>query len=259
MSSFLPVLIIALIIFIGLFLVFGGNFVYTPSKEPSRYLPADRTIEFKNFEVYYTSSEEKIGYISGEVSNGLFLREDKKIGFQTKTPEEASEAFVELKVWSSNYYGRMAILVNGKEIYVDYPPIGEKLIGFDTSILKKDNILEVKAESSAWRIWAPTVYVFDLNADINYLGKRTKSFTFELSDIETEYMDKTRIVVFGERKGVGNLDVMINGVKIYSGVTTAYKDFPTSSLRTGNNTIEFSTEPNTRYDISSAQVIVIFK
>jgi len=72
-------------------------------------------------------------------------------------------------------------------------------------------------------------------------------------------MEKARIVVFGDREGPGSLDVMINGVKVHSGITTVYKDFPTSVLKTGNNAIEFSTEPNTRYDISSAQVIVFFE
>ena len=73
-----------------------------------------------------------------------------------------------------------------------------------------------------------------------------------------EYIRKARIVVYAERKGTGNLDIKVNGVKIYSGITTVYKDFPVSVLQTGNNTIEFSTEPNTRYDISSAQVILFF-
>lgn len=258
MPDFLPVLIIAIIAFIGLLLVFSGGFVSTPTT-PSRYLPADRTIEFNSFEVSYVSSEAKVGYVSGEISNGVFGKEEKRIGFQVSDPDEAFEVFIDLSNQEANYYGKMIILVNGKEIYSDYPPVGEKLIGFDTNILQKDNILEVKAESSGWRIWAPTVYDFNINVIVNYFGKKTKRFNFELNDLETKYMNRARVVVFGDRKGVGNLNVFVNGVTVFSGVTTVYKDFPTSVLKTGNNTIEFSTEVNTTYDISSAQVIIFFE
>jgi hypothetical protein len=260
MPDFMPVLLIAVILFVGLLIVFGGDLVYAPSESHgNRYFPSDRTIEFNNFEVYYTSSEERAGYVGGEVSNGIFAKEDKKIGFQVSRPDEVSEALLDLKVWNTNYYGRFIVLVNGKEVYEGYPPVGEKLISFDKSLLKDDNILEIMAESSGWRIWAPTVYSFDLNTEIDYLGKKTQSFTFDLNDQETKYMTKARIVVFGDRTGTGNLKVRINGEEIYSGLTTAYQDFPTSVLLTGNNTIDFSTEPNTTYRISSAQVIVFFE
>ena len=226
---------------------------------PYRYIPSDRTIEFNYFEVSYTAGEENVGYLGGEVSNGVFATEEKRTGFNVKNPDEASGALIDLKVWNTNYYGKIIISINGQEFYRDYPPFGEKLIGFDSSILKENNILEVNAESSGWKIWAPTVYAFDLDVKIDYLARKTKTFTFDLTDLETEYMENARIVVFGERDGTGNLDVRINGIKVYSGVTTIYKDFPLSVLKTGNNTIDFSTEPNTRYDISSAQVIIFFE
>jgi len=238
----------------------GGDLIFRPSRTSSyRYLPPDRTIEFKNFEVSFTTGEEKVGYVKGEVSNGVFITEEKRIGFRVSDPDEVSEVLINFRVWNTNYYGRLIILVNGEQVYADYPPVGEKLIGFDRSILEENNILEVKAENSGWKIWAPTVYVFDSDVVVNYYGKKTKSFDFELSELETEYMDRARIVVYADREGIGNLDVMINGVKVHSGITTIYKDFATDALRIGNNTIEFSTEPNTKYVISSAQIIVFFE
>jgi len=261
MPDFLPVLIIAIVCLIGLLLVFGGgDLIFRPSERyPYRYLPADRTIEFNYFDVSYMPGEEHAGYVGGEISNGIFVTKEKRVGFKVSRPEEVSEALINLKIWNTNYYGKIIILINGQEVYRDHPPVGEKLIGFDTDILKENNVLEVKAESSGWKIWAPTVYAFDLDVNVDYLAKKTKSFTFELTDIETEYMEKARIVVFAEREGTGNLDIRINGVKVYSGITTVYKDFPVSVLNTGDNTIEFSTEANTKYDISSAQIIIFFE
>jgi len=177
MPDFLPVLIIAIICLIAFLLVFGGgDLIFRPSRTSTyRYLPPDRTIEFYNFEVSFTTGEEKVGQVKGEVSNGAFVSEEKRIGFRVSDPDEVSEILINLKVWNTNYYGRMIILVNGEQVYADYPPVGEKLIGFDRSILKVNNILEVRAESSGWKIWAPTVYIFDSEVIANYFGKKPRA------------------------------------------------------------------------------------
>jgi hypothetical protein len=260
MPDFIPVLVVAVILFTILLIIFGGNFISFVST-PSRFnnLPPDETINFGSFETYYTASEVNAANANGEASNGVFQKNDDRIGFIAMNPDKVSEGLIDLKVSDTNFYGRMIISINGKEIYSDYPAVGETLISFDSSILQENNILEIKAESSGWRIWAPTVYDFSLNVKLDYTGRRSKSFIFELSSLETQYMTKARVIAFGNRTGVGNLNVVINGVVVANSATTLYQDFPTSDLRTGNNTIEFSAEPNTTYDISSSQLILFFE
>ncbi len=260
MPDFLPILVIGIICLIGLLLVFGGGgFIFGPSSTTTRIgLPADRTIEFHSFNVFYTTGEETASHVGGEVSNGIFAVDEKRIGFQVSDIEEVFDSFLKLKVWNANYYGKLVILINEKEVYRDHPPVGEILIGFDNSILERNNILEIGAESSGWRLWAPTVYIFDLDVVVDYTGERAKSFTFDLTDKEKNYLNRARIIVYADREGPGKLDVMVNDVKIYSGVTTIYTDFSTNTLKAGNNTIKFSTEPNTRYEVSSAEIILFF-
>jgi hypothetical protein len=72
-------------------------------------------------------------------------------------------------------------------------------------------------------------------------------------------MTNARIVALGNRTGVGDLVVTVNDVVVASGVTTLYHDFGTDVIRAGNNTIEFSTEANTTYHISTSQLIVFFE
>ncbi len=256
MSEFISVLIVAIVIFLALLLAFGGGAVVQP---PSGHIPADSTIEFGSFTVYYTSSEETTGRVSGEVSHGIFDNQGKRIGFQVQTPEEVSDALINLRISDSNYYGKFIVLVNGKEVYADYPPVGEMMISFDPKVLSKDNVLEVQAESSGWKIWAPTVYDFESDVIIDHLGRKSQSFVFNVSDTEIKYLDKVRVVAFGDRKGPGDLFIRINNVEVFRGVTTVYKDFPMSRLRAGNNTIDFSTEAETTYDITSAQVLLLFE
>ncbi|OGI12196.1 hypothetical protein A3K64_02585 [Candidatus Micrarchaeota archaeon RBG_16_36_9] len=257
MSDFMPVLVIAIILFVILLIVFNGGIVSIPSRPSS--LPPDETVNFGSFKVSYTASQVNAADTKGGITNGLFSQNDARIGFIASNPDQVSKSFVDLKVSNTNFYGKMVIFVNGNEIYSDYPPVGEVLIGFDPSVLKENNVLDVASESSGWKIWAPTVYDFELGVKLDYSNKRNKAFTFELSDLEKKYMTKARIVVFGNRQGVGNLVVTVNGVIVANSVTTLYQDFATSNLRTGNNTIEFYTEPNTTYDISSAQLIVFFQ
>jgi hypothetical protein len=257
MSEFVSVLIVAIVIFLALLLIFGGG-VTIPVSSPNR-IPEDNTIEFGSFNVFYTSSEDVTGHVSGEVSSGVFGSQDKRVGFQVTNPEEVSNALINLKIIDSNYYGKFIVFVNGKEVYADYPTVGEMLISFDPKVLNKNNVLEIKAESSGWKIWAPTVYDFDSNVVIDYLGRKSQSFNFTVSELGIKYLDKARVVAFGDRKGTGDLIVRINGVEVFRGVTTVYKDFPISRLRAGNNTIDFSTEAETTYDISSAQIILLFE
>jgi hypothetical protein len=266
MEDFNIVLVAAVVSFMVLLIAFNSNFTFSGfdwsdgfgDNGGSHFVP-DRTVEFNNFVVYYTASEEKVGYAIGQVTNGAFGGQSQKAGFQVSRPTDVSEAIIDINVSDTNYYGRLIASINGKEVYADYPVLGEELISFDKSLLRSDNLVEFAAESSGWRIWAPTVYDINSSVTVNYFGKKTMSFTFDVNDKEIDRMDRARVSVFGDRQGNGNLGITINGVKIYSGVTTAYRDFATTILKSGNNTIDFYTEPNTRYNITSAQVILFFQ
>jgi hypothetical protein len=254
----MPVLIIGVFLLVILLITFGGNLtVFTPTRYG--YLSSSRTISLgNNFTISYTTGEENVGSLSGEVSNGVFSKSDKTTGFQVSNLDDTSEGLIKLKIWNTNHYGNLIILVNGKEVYREYANVGERLISFDKSILKDDNVLEVKAESSGWMIWAPTVYIFDADVSIDYAGRKMQTFTFDLNNLEITNVNVGRILIFGTRTGDGNLNVRINGIQAFSGYTTVYSDFPTDILRVGNNTVELATEPNTSYEISSAQIILYF-
>jgi hypothetical protein len=256
MPEFIPILIVAVLSLVVLLLVYGEGIV--PSY--TRTIPSSsRTIVLgRDFSVSYVSGEEFVTHMSGEVSQGVFSGEKKRVEFDIDNPGDISEGVIKLKVWNSNYYGGMIIKINGEEIYKGYPEIGERTIVFNGNILKYNNVLEVVAESSGWRIWAPTVYIFDLNLSVNYPDRRKQSFTFELSDLEIMNTNRARLLVFGKRYGTGSLIVRLNGFEVFRGFTNVYTDFSTDILREGNNTLELSTEPNTTYEISSAEVVLFF-
>lgn len=253
MPDFVPVLVGAVLILIVLMISFFG---ITPT---SRGIAATRTVLLgENFSVAYTVGEEYITDLEGTVSRGLFSGKDEIIDFDVPNVEDASEGLINLNIKDSNHYGSLMILVNGQEVYRGFPKKGEILISFNGNILNSRNTLEVIAESSGWKIWAPTVYIFDLSLSVNYLGKKTKSFVFDLTNLEIINMNRARLLIFGEREGTGNLIVKVNDREIYNGLTNVYIDLPIDILLVGNNTIDLSAGVNTRYDISSAEIVFFF-
>jgi len=241
-----------------LLIAFGGSMFFSPTKQ-GNIKSSSKTFDLgENLVVMYVEGQKNLTSLKGEVSQGLFGNSEEKTDFSVDNYKDASEGIIKLKVWNSNYYGDLLIHVNGQEIYRGTPVIGEKTIVFDGSILKDSNTIEVESESSGWKIWAPTIYIFDANLSVNYLGKTTQSLGFDLTNAEMTNANRARLLVFGTRDGPGNLNVRLNGREIFSGLTTVYTDFAIDTLKLGNNTLELSTEKNTRYNITSVQIVLFF-
>lgn len=259
MPDFVPVLVAAVLSLIVLLLVFGGSVFFSPGGGRGGREYSKTFVLGEWLSVMYVEGQQNLTSLKGEVSQGVFGNSGQQTDFDVDNYKDASEGVIKLRVWNSNYYGNLLIYVNGQEVYRGTPEIGEKNIVFDGSFLKSSNKIEVEAESSGWKIWAPTVYIFDANLSANYLGKETQSLSFELTSSEVNNVDRGRLIVFGTRDGPGNLNVKLNGREIFSGFTTVYTDFAIDTLRVGNNTLELSTEKNTRYNITSAQIVLFFR
>jgi hypothetical protein len=258
MPDFVPVLIAAVLSLIVLLLAFGGSMLFTPTRPGGTALSSKTIVLGQDLVVMYVEGQKNITSLKGEISQGLFGNVNQKADFEVDNYQDASEGVIKLKIWNSNYYGNFIIKVNDKEVYRGTPEIGEKTITFDGSILKASNTIEIGAESSGWKIWAPTIYIFDADLSVNYIGKKTQSFSFDLTNLEVTNVNRARLLIFGARDGPGNLIVKLNGREIYSGITQIYIDFAVDALSVGNNTLDLSTEKNTRYNITSAQIVLFF-
>jgi len=255
MPEFIPVLVAAVFLFIILLIAFGG----VPAIQPTASLPPDRTISLgNNFTVSYITGQSFLTSVDGRVSRGLLEDVYKSVSFDVSNPSDVSQGVLKFKIQDSNLYGRFMVFVNSKEIYSGYPRVGSYTINFDKSLLRSSNVLDIRAESSGWKFWAPTVYIFSANISVNYEGIKTKSSTFNLTSTEVTNIRKARLIVLGNRTGVGHLIVNINGNEVYNGFTTAVFDFQPDVLKEGVNIVDFSSEANTTYSISSADLIVFF-
>jgi len=257
MPDFVPVLVAAVLMLIVLLIVFGGSLLVPTS--PGGMKASSKTIVLgQDLVVMYVEVQSNVASLKGEVSQGLFGNIEQKTDFTVDNYKDASEGVIKLRIWNSNYYGAFIIKVNDKEVYRGVPKIGEQSIVFDGSILNFSNVIKIEAESSGWKIWAPTAYIFNADLSVNYLGKKTQSLSFDLTSIEAKNVNRARLLIFGTRNGAGNLVARINGREIFSGFTTVYTDFAIDNLRAGSNTLDLSTERNTIYNLSSVQIVLFF-
>lgn len=258
MPHFIPVLIVAVLMFAALLLAFGA--VVTPS-QPLTSPEEMRTIELgSNFSMGYMAAEQYVGSVYGTVSKGLLSGDDKKFSFSVSAPEDVSSGRIRLRINDTNGYGRLNILLNGNVLYNNFAWPGNHTIFFYNDELKTDNVIEFKAESSGWRFWAPTLYDLSAEISLSWRGALTRAFNFTLTDKDVSGATRGRLVVYvNKREGTGPLTVKLNGNTIYQNIkTSVLQDFTIDKFVAGANNIEFSAPVGTKYSIDSAEIIVYF-
>lgn len=263
MPEFIPVLIAAVLVFAGLLLAFGAVVTVPSAPQPSGGGPAEELRHIPlggNFSVGYIAAELPVANISGTVSRGLLSGEDKTFSFLLSEPGSTTGGHIILHITDTNLYGRLLVSLNGQELYNDFAYPGDHSVAFGPELLQAENLLEIKAESSGWRFWAPTIYEFSADATVNWRGALTRNFTFDLSSSDVALATKGRLAINVKRKeGTGQLVATLNGNQIYADVRTAIvKDFDATSFAPGTNMLELSAPAGTRYSIDSAEVIVYF-
>ncbi len=254
MPEFIPVLTVAVVLLLVLLVAFGGVLNFQPIQT------ATKTVFLgEHFTVSYIGGEESMATISGTVSKGIISGVGKSISFDASRLDEVINGRLDLKVVDTNLYGRLVVFLNGKEIYRKYPRLGNHSISFTKDMLvSKDNAIDIVAEGSGWRIWAPTAYIFNGNVLLDFAGLKKQTYTFDLTDADLRARN-ARFVLFLNSQTGRNLIVKLNSYELFRGSANTFLDFPTNLLKTGTNAIEFTTEPNSNYDISSSQVILSFQ
>lgn len=265
MRDFLPVLIISVLILAALFVLYG-NIIITPTpkatytiveEEPevSGLIGAEEELTHiiiaKDFSVSRTG-QEKIAELNNiTVSQGLISGVDKKVSFSL--PRDIEKGIIRYNIINSNYYGNIILILNDNIIHNNYSLIGEHEIILDKNLFKQENDLEIKAESSGWKIWAPTTYILGLDVIVESEAME-KTFNFS---VKKTGLTGARVILDLE-ESEGNLSVKVNDIKIYEkeAKRIALIDFSPNILKE-NNSIEFLTDGE--YNIKEAEIIVFYQ
>jgi hypothetical protein len=258
MPEFIPVLIAAVLMMVVLLIVFSGGIeTFTAPSDISN----SRTLVLaEDISISHNVGETVVSNFDTTVSNGAFSREDKKFYFNVPTSSDVSEGILRFDVSDTNLYGNLLFFVNGKLIYNEPTEIGSHVLTFGGDVFNQENQLDIKAESSGWRMWAPTIYKLNGNISTNYLGERSERIKFNVTELEILNLDRFELRIFGSRTGSGRLIARINGYEVYRGylISSVTQSIQSDILEEGENTLELSSEIDSKYDLSSVQIVLFF-
>ncbi len=262
MPEFVPILVVAILVFAALLITFGNIIVPQQPSAP----PGNETVPIieelvlgEDFVISGAAGEEKVTTVTGTVSRGLITGLDRSLSFEVPNIVSVSGGKIRLTVVNTNLYGPLLIGINGKNVYADYPRVGKHIVTFKRDVLDTFTTLEIKAGGSGWRFWAPTIYKFDAEFYVDYYGKLTELMNF---DIDEDHFDNTTYaelsVDIGDSEGTGRLIVKANGFEVWRGHEDHTIRLLNEILDDGRNNVEVSSEANSRYEVKSVDIEIFY-
>jgi hypothetical protein len=193
--------------------------------------------------------------IDKTVFSGLLFGEDKIRYDISRT--NLQDITVRFTVTETNYYGRLFVRVNDQVVEaMAYDP-GTYTVVVPAELISDHSVVEIAAENSYWKIWAPTVYsLADVQIGFTSYFSETSQFKFYLGEeyINLEF-SKVDIIL---SENVGTLLVDINGRNIWSSPVANQQSIilEKSDLRLGDNIIKFRAAPDSTFRGRAAIVVV---
>lgn len=239
----------------------SGEFVGTKEVEDLRHI----SLGLKPFKVsYITERKSFVELDSLEVQSGLLKTTDYIRAFDLTEDElqKLSKATLSGEVENTNNYGNFLVGLNGQTVYSSMLLPGESFsVDVDSSFFGQQNEFVATAESSGWRIWAPTVYVLkNLVLKSDFTGEVSQSFDFHVKAEETPVNLGRIILKFDEISGSGSLIIRLNGETIFNGTPTQVQWIEVQDgIVEGKNTLEMVSEKDTEFTISSSEIIIFWK
>jgi len=205
-----------------------------------------RSVDLGEINVSYGSKETKNEITDKYLFNGLLFGSNRlDINFTVDTKNLVG-AYLRFDVTKANNYGSLIVKVNDEIIKQGGFSVGEYQFLINKSIIKQDNKIEIIPTSSAWKIWAPTVYELS-NIEFGYQSLSSKADKIYFNIYEDEFNNLAEIdgrIVLDLTEHKGKLNAVLNGNEIFFNETRSYQTiyFDQDILRLGSNSIEFVAE-----------------
>jgi len=250
--------------------------VYQYSQQnQTQNISVNQTLKMKFFNFGGFSVEYQIGtetVLNKEnlvIEKGVFSENFASYEFEITTEKLSNlqDAYIVLEISSNNKMGKLIVKVNNQEIVNDVLEEGRNLIRIPKAYLKTKNVVSLSIERlPSFAFWKAAVYRIDsFKVYINYAGQSFKDFTFDLDSLDIKNFDNAYISFLVKDSSVkaGKLFIYLNGGKIYdrvppSGYVNITIDF-VAKFKEGRNKIEFSVEPNSKYDIDDLSIAIVKK
>jgi hypothetical protein len=226
-----------------------------------------RSINLGDFTVAYTVGPETVRELGSlKVERGYFT--DFPVSFAAILSEEKAAivtgGYIQIVVDQTNSIGNLIVEVNGNETYNNRAGVGEVIIPLSKDQIKKSNSVVLRAGTPGWLFWSSSVYnIGSVKFVAEYNGTVFKEINFDLDNLEVVNFQSGRLSFTVNKYDVSKLNdltVKINNQVIFDGVPTLVyftKTFGNEvSLNIGTNTISFSVEPDTFYELKDVTLTI---
>jgi len=223
-----------------------------------------RYIRFGDFKVSYSSGSEVLETAKNiEITKGVFENNYYSMGVEIEENMDfVTEGFIDIYISDTNSEGDLVVKVNDEIVSSQTVGNGKIDVSIPKTKLKEYNTIELSCLGTGWKFWKKTVYKIDkMEVGINVYGKQQKVVNFEvykneLDDFESAELD----FEVDEYKGAGDLVIEINDHTLFAG--NPIGKFPKSfddydvGLSKGMNSITFSAEKGSEFEIEDAELII---
>lgn len=221
-----------------------------------------RQISFGDFKVSYS-----LGSTILETKRSIEIDEGRVFSMGGIVEQDISMltgGFINIFVRETNSEGKLIVKVNGQEVFNQMVNPGKIEIPLSKEIMREYNTVEITTKkNSALKFWVKSSYKIDrIDFGANFYGNLGKD---ELFQIYPEELRNFRSAELGFRlksySGAGDLSISINNRRIFKGQPSL--DFHQSfnqyeaGLSTGANTISFSTEAGSTYELENVVISII--
>jgi len=226
-------------------------------------IETSRSHSIGDFTVTYASGSEVI-----KSKADMEINKDNKGSMSVTIEKDMSlvtDGFITIDVYYTNNEGNLIVKFNNHIVFDQKVLPGRLKIPIDKELLSDYNVIEISTSVSGWKFWTDSIYRIDkIDFGIDFFGNLEKKETFTVSRDEIINFKEGMVEFYLERvEGDGYLTVKINDHKVYEGKTTGRVtskfEYVDVGLVAGENTISFSTETGTTYNIEKAKVNIIFK
>lgn len=217
---------------------------------------------YRPFELGYFNADFASGtsiYTLGNraIKNGvLFGNAPFRYHIESRYVEDARIKFT---VTDTNNYGPLMIVVNGYIIEKRHFTPGEYTILVPKQLLSDSMYIEIFAESSGLKIWAPSYYeLADIRLVITGFTQNSFAHAFFITE-EYDMFNEGRIELTMD-KNKGDIVILMNDIELYSGPITDIEAlrFDRSYLRYGQNYVTIMATENSEF-AGYAKMMVFYK
>jgi len=197
-----------------------------------------------------TSAQEVLTVNPFIVKNSWFDKKTRQVRFNIDDLENTDNVILSFEAPKHN--GILVIKLNGQIVFEnEIASMNIAPVSFQKSFLEEENILEFEVSDIGWVFWSSNTYSLQnirILADVTDITRQESSNVFYLSKTEQSNLESAKLKFNPECRPsqVGNLDTLINGQSVFSGIPDCgilnILEFSPSILRSGTNKVIFTTD-----------------